>query len=355
MEACDKDIGELSAIYDDESKNTFVSLYFNGKDKKFIHRREQAIRKVLDKEEIENFEKTMEKIRNYLEKNNGVNVAMFASVKNNYFKVVTLTIKPKNELIVDSSPYIRPLAELADIWKPFTLILLNSNHAKIYSVTCGEISMEDEISAEIMSKHKKGGWSQARFQRLRKGSIHSFFTELIEEVQKSASSNIILAGPGQAKHELRRIMPKNLQENIVSLIDTDIDDERELFKESMGVMAQKEKKIERNIIDSLKKEVLTDGLAVYGIDATKEAVRNGQVEILLVEEDYKLRGWICEHCQIIGNGIANTCYNCGKNVSEVDVIEEIIELANRADALVEFIDGDEIKKYGHIAALLRYK
>jgi peptide chain release factor subunit 1 len=355
MEACDKDIGELSAVYDGESKNTFVSVYFNGKDKKFLRRREQAIRKVLDKEEYENFEKTMEKIRNYLEGNNGFNVAIFASAKHDFFKVVTLTIRPVNELIVDSSPYVRPLAELADTWKPFTLILLNSNHAKIYSVTCGDISIEDEISAEIMSKHKKGGWSQARFQRLRKGSIHSFFTELIEEMQKSASNNIILAGPGQAKHELRRIMPKNLQENIVSLIDTDIDDERELFKESMGVMAQKEIKSERDILESFKKEVLTDGLAVYGIDATKEAVRNGQVEILLVEKDYTLKGWICERCQIIGNDTANTCYNCGNNVSEVDVIEEIIELANRADTLVEFINGDEMKKYGHIAALLRYK
>ena len=94
-----------------------------------------------------------------------------------------------------------------------------------------------------MSRHKKGGWSQARFQRLRKGSIHAFFSEVIEELQKVACSNIILAGPGQAKHELKQILPKSLQENTVALIDADIDDEQGLLKESIGIMTEKEKKI----------------------------------------------------------------------------------------------------------------
>ncbi|MEA2055019.1 MAG: hypothetical protein U9O96_07960, partial [Candidatus Thermoplasmatota archaeon] len=119
--------------------------------------------------------------------------------------------------------------------------------------------------------------------------------------------------------------------------------------------AEKEKEVGYDMLEKLRKEILTDGLAVYGIDATKEAVRNGQVEMLLVEKDYKLRGWICEQCQIVGKGIANKCFNCGNSVSEVDVIEEIIEFAERTDTIVKFIDDDEIKNFGHIAALLRYR
>ena len=76
-------------------------------------------------------------------------------------------------------------------------MLLNTNHAKIFSFACGEINTEEDLSADIMNKHKKGGMSQARFQRLRKGSIHAFLTEVIEALQNIAQDNIILAGPGR--------------------------------------------------------------------------------------------------------------------------------------------------------------
>ena len=167
-ETCDKDIGQLATVYDPDSQNTFVSLYYDGRDKKFLRRREHAIKAVLSRDEQENFAETMEKIQDYLAKNRIFNTAIFASQKHDFFKVVPFTVQPPNALIVDSSPYIRPLAEIADEYKPFTLVLLNQNHAKIFSVSCGDIVKEDELSAEIMNKHKKGGWSQARFQRLGK-------------------------------------------------------------------------------------------------------------------------------------------------------------------------------------------
>ena len=42
-------------------------------------------------------------------------------------------------------------------------------------------------------------------------------------------------------------------------------------------------------------------------------------------------------------------------MSEVDVVEEILEFAERTDAEVEFTDVEEISKLGHIGAILRYK
>lgn len=94
---------------------------------------------------------------------------------------------------------------------------------------------------------------------------------------------------------------------------------------------------------------------MYGLDDTLQAVKNGQVELLIVEKDYKIKGCICENCQIIKTSSIKSCPICGKHVSEVDVIEEIIELAERTDAEIEFTDNEEISKLGHIGGILRYK
>jgi len=354
-DTCDKDLGELAAIYDRDSKNTFVSLYYDGRDTKFLGRRRQAIRHVLTGDERENFDRTMDQINQYLKENRVYNVALFASHKHDFFKRVNFTVHPLNSLVADSSPYIRPLAEIADNYKPFILLLLNHNQAKIYTVSCGTIVQEEELSQEIMNKHKKGGWSQARFQRLRQGSIHAFFLDVLEQMEKLPPASIMIAGPGQAKHDLKKLLPPHLAQRLVGLLDVDFEEHHTLFQDSQKLIARQEKKVHEDLLDQVKKEVLTDGLAVYGIDETKQALINGQVEVLLVEKDYHYRGWICEHCQIIERGSAKTCYKCGGGTSPVDIIEELVEIAHRRGARIDFIHDGKMEKYGHIAALLKYK
>lgn len=354
-DTCDKDIGELAAIYDKESKNTFVSVYYDGRDPKFIGRRKKAIRRVLTGEELENFDKTMDQITEYLNKNRVYNIAVFASQKHDFFKKASFMVHPPNTLVADSSPYIRPLAEIADDYKPFILLLLDHTQAKIYTVTCGAIVQEEELSKEIMNKHKKGGWSQARFQRLRQGSIHALFMDVLGELEKLPPDSIMIAGPGQAKHDFKKLLPSHLAHRLVGLLDVDFQDHFTLFKDSQEFIREQEKKIHEDLLDQVKKEVLTDGLAVYGIEETKQALINGQVEVLLVEHGFRKIGWICENCQIIESGSAKKCYNCGGKTSPVDVIEELVEMAHRMKSRVDFIHSEEMETYGHIAALLRYK
>ena len=356
MENWNSIVKELSSIYDDNSMDTFVSLYYDGKDEKFIKNREKVCSAILSGEELENFVKTMEEIWKFLGRNQ--KIAIFASHKNDYFKVVplsTIATDIPNAFVVDSSPYIRPLAKVIDEWEPFTLLLMNSNHAKIFLISYGRMIEEKRIAKDIMSKHKKGGWSQARFQRIRKGAIHAFFREVADALRNFAEGSIILAGPGEAKIEFRNLLSPTIQKKIIGVIDVDINDEKDLLKESIEVIEERGEEEKYQTLQHLKKEILKDGLAVHGVNDTLEAVKNGQAEIVLIEKGFALKGWICEKCQIVEKGYNKACPYCGGKTSEVDVIEELIEFAERMETRAEFIDGKEIKKLGHVGALLRYK
>jgi len=69
------------------------------------------------------------------------------------------------------------------------------------------------------------GCSQARFQRLRKGAIHAFLSEVAEILEKISDARIILAGPGTTKIQFRDMLPHYIVERIVDIIDIGIDDE----------------------------------------------------------------------------------------------------------------------------------
>ena len=349
-------IKELSEVYDPDSMNTYVTLYLKrDTDRKFVDRRVNACNSVLKGAEQKNFNDTINDIKNILRKNIGDNVAIFASHKHNFQRYVSLSIPVENLLIVDSSPYLRPLARLLDEWESFTLVLINSNYAKIFSVSLGRVDDTKKLSKDIMNKHKKGGWSQARFNRLRKGAIHAFFSEVVEELEKRSDKQIIIAGPGTSKNQFIDMLPKNLRNKIIDVIDIDIDDEDKLIKNSLRLISEKEKRTSYEIVQHLKEEILKDGLAVYGVKDTIDAAKNGQIELLIIQKNYKLPGWICENCQIVETGFKKHCPYCGKKTSQVYVLEEIIEFAERTDAEVEFTDDEEIAELGHVAGLLRFK
>ena len=352
----DEIIKELSNLYDQDSKNTYISVYLNRQqDETFLKKRVHACEGLLKGEENENFLKTMEKINEFLIENKKKNISIFASDKYDVFTYLPLPIDINNALIVDSSPYIRPLVRIIDEWETYSLVLLNSHQAKVFSVELGVAEQKKNLTSHIMNKHKKGGWSQARFQRLRKGAIHDFFNEVIDFLEKHVEGQIVLAGPGVAKTQFQDLLPHHILDRIVGVIDSGMDDESDVIKQSVDIISRKEDLEGHHVVDLLKAEILKDGLAVYGYDETLRAAQMGQIDVLIVEKDYQLKGCLCEHCQIIKSGPVKDCPVCGGQTTEADVIEEIIEFAERTDAKIEFTDDQQIASLGHIGGLLRFK
>ena len=348
----EKILRELSDIYDQDSSNSYISLYINKKsNKKFIDRRIKACKTILKGEDLENFLNTI----NDIERKIRDNTAIFASRKNNFQKQISLPIELENLLVVDSSPYIRPLARIHDEYESFTLVLVSSNYAKIFSISLGKVEDTKQLSKDIINRHKKGGCSQARFNRLRRGAIKAFLSEVVEELQERADDRIVIAGPGIEKNHFIDMLPKSLKDKIVDVIDVNVEDESKLLKQSFSLISKKEKKRSSEAVQNLKEEILRDGLAVYGLNETLEAVKNGQVELLIIEKDFKPRGWICEHCQVVEEGTSKTCPYCGNKTSEVDILEEILEFAERTDAEIEFTGGEEIANLGHVGGILRFR
>ena len=354
------DLRELSNIYDEESRNVFISLYLNVEeiDKKFIEKRVNACNAVLKDEIVkENFNKTMEWINDYLKEgreSEQKGLIIFASYIKNIFIDYKLNIPLKNLLVVDSSPYIKPIAELKDEYVEYGLVLLDNNKARIYSIYGANIENEKRIAEHVLNKHRKGGWSQARFQRIRKEEIKHFLKKVAEDMDRLDNAKyIILAGPGEAKKWLVDYLPDELKKKIITTVDVDMDIKPIRISKEI-IEREEEKEIEEEL-ESLEEEILKNGLAVSGIEDTIKALKNGEVEELFIKSGLKMRGWKCEKCQIFGIGELNKCPYCGGDTTSIDVIEEMVEEAEKKDVKVEFADDPIISKLGGAAAFLRYK
>ena len=369
IDMAEMDIKKLSEIYDHGGRESFVSLYMNLEkaNERFVETRKKACRSVLkgDNDLKGNFDKTMKNIEKYLHMNDKEHgqkgLVIFASNDHDFFISYKLGIPVEDLLVVDTSPYIRPLARLREDSETFGLVILDNHRAKIYLVSSGRIEEKDKLARDIMKKHKKGGMSQGRFQRLRVGAIEHFLKEVAEEMVKLFSKEkvvkIVIAGTGHAKIKLKDFLPNDLKNEILDLMVVDFDEsDGYLISKAEKIVIKDEKEtISKNVI-RLKEEILKHGLAVYGLKDTIEAVKNGHLELLLVSKGYKQEGWICEKCQLVDSDIKDKCPNCNGKVSEVDVIEEIIEFAERTSTKIEFVDDNQIlQELGGVGGLLRFK
>ncbi len=288
-------------------------------------------------------------------------LAVFADPSRDLFKTYLLPRAVGDLVVLDTSPYIRPLVRLEDNFEPFGLVLLDNARAQLYLVDLGRITDSEAIKTNVISHQKNGGWSQARYSRRRKNKIADFMREVARELdallRKEQVNRIILAGPAESKRLLSEALPQRWQRKVVGFIDLSMDtDENTLLKKVFPLFHQAEADEEGKMLEELRDRLASDGLATAGLDTVSQAVAEGRAERVLVASGYKPAGWKCERCEVMDEGAEAECVLCGERVYPVDLVEEIVEYAQKTAAEVVFVDAKNplIEAMDGIGAYLRY-
>jgi stalled ribosome rescue protein Dom34 len=386
----DIDLKLLARISD--LKPTFVSVYLDMDDEKrmsYFSKRVKLCESLLknDKELYANFVSSVEKIKDYLNvfENSNTNdgrqrglakglangiakgsvkgLAIFSSNAKNFFESYELPFRFENAFIVDTSPYIRYLARELESWENYCILHLDKNHARIYVASSLKIFDADNIEKDILHHHRKGGMSQMRYQRLYDGKVLHFYKEVAEELQKIVKDEgldkIIIAGPHDAKSQIMSHLPVHIQKKVVGNVDLPINAKLErIMDETLAVLQKAESVEDREIVNALHDEVLREGLGIYGIEAIYSALKEGNVDMLMIEKGKVVKVEKCENCgkvKEIREQKVGKCEECGNQMYVVDVFEEMIELAENIDAKIRFVAPSEgIESFGGAGAFLRF-
>src|ERR1041385_3414865 len=161
----------LSETYDGQSRPVFLSLFADLSDPQHVtrlERRAREIKNAIDPDLQPGFERAWDQAKAALEEQAGKDgtrgVAVFAAPEHEFLEALGLAAPLGTQLVLDSSPYVRPLARFLDEHEPFALILLDSEDAAVFLVEAGKPELHSSPDTSPMPRHKKGGMSQARYQ-----------------------------------------------------------------------------------------------------------------------------------------------------------------------------------------------
>ena len=112
------------------------------------------------------------------------------------------------------------------------VVWLDHREAILLSFNDAHLLHEEELFSDVAPHTHGGGWSQRRIETHRHAILDHFYEEIIQNL--TGADEILIYGPGQAKHELRSRIErhKGLRGKVVDLITTDKISEEQFIQEA---------------------------------------------------------------------------------------------------------------------------
>ena len=252
-----------------------------------------------------------------------------------------------------------------------------------------KIEVLDHTGSGVAGKHRQGGQSAKRFQKLREMELTYYYNRVAQTTREYfidiyPVKGLIISGPGPTKEDFinGNYLEYRLQNNIISTIDASYSGPegiREAFTKSSDILGNFRMVEEKKLVEDLFREINSNtGKGSYGLQEVIEYLKNNVAQTLIITDDtnlYKIHAK-CKRCKHIQEDIVeqklvipkkteysnNPCPSCNAmevDANEQDIVDYLEILAAKTGTHLEVISGsteygNNLGSLGKIGAILRY-
>jgi peptide chain release factor subunit 1 len=252
-----------------------------------------------------------------------------------------------------------------------------------------KIEVLSQTGSGVAGKHRQGGQSAKRFQKLREMELTYFYNRVAETSREYfidiyPVKGLIISGPGPTKEAFinGNYLEYRLQNMIISTIDSSYagaEGIREAFAKSADILSNFRMVEEKILVEKLFRHINSNsGKGTYGLKDIIGLLKNNVVETLIITDDtnlHRVEGK-CKRCNHIQEEIIerpqvipkktqysnNPCPSCKAmevEVSERDIVDYLALIAAKTGSNIEVISGSAeygnmLTSLGKVGAILRY-
>jgi len=284
------------------------------------------------------------------------------------------------------------LKEMMKDDKVIGILSIDTQESGIGILTGDRWEVIDSLTSGVAGKHRQGGQSARRFERLRENELNEYYHRVSDHVKQVFIDQynvkgVIVGGPGPTKENFLKeeYLDYRLQNSIIATLDTSYSGQegvRELIEKAQkeGILQEFRVMEEKQLIKKFMNEVHSGrGLGIYGIPDVVKALESGIADLVLVTDDItyvklEIRCKACRNIQMImidrpelistkQDWLSKQCSVCSSTDLELvdkDIVDYLNELAIKTGCRLEVIsgkteEGSQLASLGKIGAVLRYK
>jgi len=290
-------------------------------------------------------------------------VVIYAEVGGDGFEALQSRAALQNRLIVAPRPVVGPLAQVLEGYRHYGVVLIDREHVRLLSVYQGTVLDELERRGDpLPPPHdvQAGGYAQSRYQRRKLEETKHFFKDFAAEVQdfvaRYAPDDLVLLGTDENLSAFAEHLPDSVLQRVVHTGPMWVDENAaEVARQLEPLLRGELERAQHEVVEQVRDRVVHDYLATAGFQGTLSALQEGRVDTLLLARDQRREGVRCAQCGFVFARELEACpYDGSTAMTGVDVVEEMVRMAEGQGITVAFADPGEVADMKGAGALLRY-
>ena len=283
-----------------------------------------------------------------------------------FFQSVELPLRLTNRMLVEPSPYVRPLVHALAVLVPFVIVRVSRDDSTIYLVDQWKLSREDDFTGPYLKSGDrvtgevpiKEYYAAARQESLVEQHFKDVAGALEKLLAESGVNHLVVCG----QHDIVTNFRKYLGPHALGCASGEIAWDAAFSENQLLAAARLEMEAVRAresaaLFDRISEGLGPQGMGVGGFDSTMDALRRGQVRTLQVDRNARPPGWRCVRCDFVSIYDVVVCPVCDGHVVPLDdAFGEAVRVAVLQGTFVDVAeDLPGLETLGGIAGILRYR
>lgn len=293
--------------------------------------------------------------------------AVFACSAQKFWREFDLPpLLPSTQLYVNQRFHLKPLASLLGAQPRICVALVNRQRARIFDFRLDQlVEKRDIVHSGPRRSRSDGfaGYDAGHAERRVNDDLLHHFKDVADRLKSEADANawdkIIIGCQDTNWPEFESHLHPYVKQRLMGrmAIDASTTNNEQIREEVARIFTNSLSARRHQLVGTVIDESKSNSRGVTGLRRVLRSLELGEVQTLLIGEDYKSRAVECTGCGHLDSHMVSHCPACGRVTREVeDVCDPIIRNAILRDIELLYVkDEPQFDHVGNIAALLRFR
>ena len=292
--------------------------------------------------------------------------AVFACGGRNIWRQVDLPPQlAKTQLFVNRRFHLKELAVLLGGQPRLWVAFVDRHRARFFALHLDEVKEQEALFRPLSRRRGDGfaGYDAGHAERsVNDEALHHFksVAELLKQgLERGTFDQLVIGCQDIHWHDFEAHLHPYVKKRLLGRFAAEVDSatDKQVREQGERMVRESLAQHRHEQVREVLSQARSNGRGVTGLRRVLRSLEMGEVQVLLMGENYSAHAVECASCGHIDAHMVHYCPVCGRTTQELeDVCEAVVPAAIRRDVELVYVKDDpEFDHVGSIAALLRFR
>jgi peptide chain release factor subunit 1 len=270
------------------------------------------------------------------------------------------------QVFVNDRFHLKPLAALLGAQPRLCVAIVDRQRARLFELRLDELKERGGLFRNAPRRGRSDGFAGYDAghseRRVADEAMHHFKEigeRLAEELEKGSFEKLIVGCQENTWAEFEPHLHPYLKQRLLGHFSAEVStiSNEQIRERANQILEEGQNNRRRALLREVLGQAQRNGFGVTGLRRVLRSLEMGEVQSLLLGENFRAHAIECTNCGHLDSRMTSTCEVCGQKTRELeDVSDAIIPTAIRRDIELHYVKDDpELDRVGNIGALLRFR